>query len=597
MIKLMCRIILGCLIVNLFSSALLAGPVLRPLPAAEAFVFSAAVPSDKSVRIEWAIAPGYFLYATRLHFSSPGAEIQPALPTALIMNGLDGKPEALYNNHLSVPLTFKTNMNTAYLIVDYQGCSREGFCYPPMQKRLTINWDNRSIAYQTNSPPASSNSWVHSALTDQNKIQHMLATENVIWTLLIFFFLGMLLAFTPCVLPMVPILTSIIVGQKHRGHRSKSFFLSLVYVFGMAVTYAFAGVFAALLGSSIQVLLQKPVFIGIVSVIFILLALSMFEFYDLPISRRWHNKVMAWSHRHESGTYLGVFFMGVLSTLIVSPCVTAPLLGVLIYIGQSGNIVLGASTLFIMALGMGVPLLIVAVSADKWLPKSGPWMKAIVKTFGMLMFGIAIWLLSRVISHAAVLFLWGAFCAGIALFVIYYLPKWLGKKFTMALAGIAAMMLVIGFVAVKLNWQLTSSLYSSDNAGVASQNNFIVVRNLQAFDQQLKAASNAGVPVLLDFYADWCESCVAMEKVLASPRVKKVLENFVLLRIDLSANSAEDQALLKHFKVIAPPTILFFNAAGHELESRRIVGEMSEDEFLNKLNLFFAGRCDKQITC
>lgn len=572
----------------------------EPLPAEQVFQLLVSAPDKNAIQAEWRITPGYYLYADRIHFTfKPTTQFAVAFPSPETIISPDNKPEKVYSGTIVTPILVKSAPEMVTLTINYQGCAQAGFCYPPMKKIYTIDLAKQVVTLGESIQKSETKFSLSALLTDQNKIQSILATQHVTVLLVIFLALGILLAFTPCVLPMLPILTGIIVGQKKTASTKKAFFLALSYVLGMAIMYAIGGIIAALLGSSIQVWLQKPIIIGLVSLLFILLGLSLFEFYDIPFSRRLQNIIMTWSNRHESGTYVGVFLMGVLSTLVVSPCVTAPLVGVLIYVAQTGSVWLGASALFVMGLGMGIPLVLVGISAGHWLPKSGAWMKIIVKIFGLIMFAMAIWLLSRIFSPNTMLVLWGVFLMSVAAFISFYLPKHLGFRIlncTLAIL-IASNAIILMLMGVGITAKFDRYLKRSQ-AIVQTENNFVVVHGITALQQKLDEAKAQGIPALVDFYASWCASCIVMEKeVFSAKRVQPFMKHFMLIQVDLSANSSDDQAIMQQYKVIAPPTVLFFNAAGKEVESRRIVGELSASEFISRLNLFMSANCDKKVEC
>ncbi len=570
----------------------------EPLPADQAFKLSVSFVRPHVVTTEWRIAPDYFLYVSRIKINfSPANNIAVTLPKGELRQDEEHGQFEAYTGTVSIPVTLPDEQPPSTMTIDYQGCSANGFCYPPETKTFMLNSAQSKVMsvadIQTDMSVAESAPTLSSLLTNQNDIDDILKNQNIFVLLLIFLGLGLLLAFTPCVLPMVPILTSIIVGQKHAPQSRQAFFLSLAYVLGMSLTYALAGILVASLGGSVQVYLQKPITIMIISGLFVLLALSLFGMYELRFSRRWHNKIHAWSNKHEGGTYVGVFAMGVLSTLVVSPCVSAPLVGVLIYIGQTGNVWLGASALFAMGLGMGIPLLLIGMSAGQWLPKSGPWMKAVKEVFGLFMVAMAIWLLSRIISVAATEILFGALLLASAVFVGVYLPR---------LIRFRTVNRTIGFVSAMFGLYL---VYNGININMESiplattiNQPFVVVHNNAEIDHYMTKAQQENKPVILDFYADWCASCVEMDKkVLSQAAVREELSHFMLLRVDLSQNSAADQDIMQRFNIVAPPTMLFFNNSGKEVDTRRIVGELNVNEFTSRIQSFVTASCATNISC
>lgn len=509
-----------------------------PLPTAQAFPFSVHFTHAKKLAVEWQIMPGYFLYAKRVSIKAPSdAKAIVHYPQGEFKYDESHGKYEIFTGNISIPVDLETNNETVPvpLTVNYQGCSQGGFCYPPMQETVLLNMKTQMVSINT----TMTNTTTPSLLTSQTGVAALFLRSQVSM-LVIFIGLGLLLAFTPCVLPMIPILTGIIVGQK-KVTTKKAFFLSTTYVLGMALAYAAAGVLVAYAGSSLQVALQKPWIIALTSGLFIALSLSLFGFYELRLPNRLHQTIYQWSAQQQGGTYAGVFCMGVLSTLVVSPCVTAPLVGVLMYIGQTGDLILGASALFALAIGMGLPLILIGTSAGKWLPKSGPWMDVVKKFFGLLLLAVAVILLMRIMPH-------------------------------------------------------TGSALPSRTAHTMNAPSFVVINDMKSLNEQLSAAKAENKPVLLDFYADWCDACVVMErKVFELGNVKQALQDYVLLRADLSNNTSDDEALMKQFNVIAPPTVLFFGADGLELHEKRIVGEVDANEFLHRLGK--VASCTKTATC
>jgi thiol:disulfide interchange protein DsbD len=546
----------------------------KPLPADQAFKLSVEVKSANEIVTHWRIAPSYLLYKDKFKFSvTPADAVSASLPAGIFKKTIKHGLEEMYVGSLDIPVSFKANAQSLQLKISYQGCSENGFCYPPMQQVMTVNLETHAFK---------------NLLTNQNNVQLLLTMSNTGLILLVFMGIGMLLAFTPCILPVIPILAGVIIDTRHPVSTKRAFWLSFAYVIGMALAYAVAGLLAAWMGQSLQVWLQNPWVIGTVCLLFVLLAFSLFGMFYLHLPRKIQNFIARISHRQQGGTYLGAFSMGVLSTLIVSPCVTAPLIGVLLYIAESGNQLFGASALFAMGIGMGIPLLLFGISAGKWLPKSGPWMEAIKKSFGFVMLAMAIWLLSRVVSQTTVTILWGLLLLALAFFLALYLPLIFKRNvFIRGLGGLSGLMGLFLMLSSFLQQPSASLLLSSE----------VLVDSITAVNQRIAAANATHRPVMLDFYADWCESCVAMDKLFKQPNIKKALEGFVVLRVDLSSNKPEDAALLKYFNVIAPPAVLFFSDQGKEVNTRRIVGEISADELLSRITLFYAAGCDKKAQC
>lgn len=531
------------LVYLLFSIPAMAVATQTPMPSQQAFQLQTHVEKD-TLKLQWKMAPDHYLYQESLQVKLNDKSAKLTLPAPEFKEGADKTQEAVYVNalNLNVPVTNDASKVT----VRYQGCSKEGFCYPPVTKKFKLDVSNQQLT-PIDASAAKSNG-LNSYLTDQAQTKNALGSERFAVSLLIFLGLGVLLAFTPCVLPMVPILVSIIAGHKQREtavSKKSVFTLCLAYVLGVAFTYALVGVLAAVLGSSIQVWAQKPIFIFMGALIFVLLGLSLFGLFELYFFKGAQNTIANWTRHLKGGNYMGVFSMGVLSVILISPCTTAPLIGVLLYIGQTGNMLLGATALFVMGIGMGVPLLMVGMSADKWLPRRGPWMEWVKKFFGVLMIGMAVWMVSRV--------------------GVFHIPV---------------------------------SVLGSSAVAQTTGHHFTPIQSLEEFDQQRVLSAQSGRPILLDFYADWCESCVSMEKnVFNNHAVADALSPFTMLRIDLTANTSMDEMLMKHFNVIAPPTVLFFDEKGTEVDSRRIVGELDAKEFIERLDTFISSGCNKNATC
>ena len=580
------------LILMLFFSVAYADSAPEPLAADKAFVVSATVDDESRLVLHWQIAPNYLLYKDKISLTTL-ADNHSQLGHVQLPAGVQKQDEIhgvfqAYFNELTLTVPLKTHDGRLSVAINYQGCSADGFCYAPITQYVQVDLSQMAA----NQPiPLSEDLGVR--LQNGNLLQQDFATQLLqdkhYWVIALGFLLfGVLLSFTPCVLPMIPILSSIIVGYGKTISTRRAFTLSVSYVMGMSLSYALAGMLVALAGNHIQTALQQPWVIILFSLMFALLALSLFDWYELKLPNRLHKKIFSWSHHHEGGTLVGVFFMGALSTLVVSPCVSAPLVGVLAYIGNSGNVILGGLALMALGIGMGIPLILIGTSAGKFLPKSGAWMVRVKHFFGLLMFGVAIWMLARVLPGAIILFLWAVLAFASALFVRHL--RFSRKVWRHMHHGVAAAVLVYAFVLLGgAFYGQTDPMYlvnqlTSANP-IENSNLFIAVKDMQELDTQLAAAKQDNKPVLLDFYADWCASCVYMDKhVFNHDEITTALKNYVVLRIDVTKNDIFDRTVLARFKVVAPPTMLFFKGDGEENHAQTIVGEVNAYEFLANLS-------------
>ena len=555
---------------------------LEPVPPDQAFNITSKIGPDNTVMLNWKIAPKHYLYRDRFHFKvlkPPSAQIgRILLPEGIHKKDkIFGNYEVYYNTTtLSVPILNASSTEIIFQ-VSYQGCSESGYCYPPEVKTYQINFQTHHIT-----------PYFIETETTQGKISHLLASKNLIAILLSFFGFGLLLSLTPCVLPMLPILSTIIVGHSKKISAAKGFWLSLCYVLGMAVAYAIAGLAIGSLGESLQAILQLPWIIALFSLIFVILALSMFGFYQLHLPKRFEEKLHKLSNQQKHGHYISVFIMGLIASLIISPCVTPALVGALSYIIHSGNALLGASALFVMGVGMGIPLLIIGTVGGKLLPKAGSWMQTINNFFGVLMLAVAIWLLSRVIPGPVTLLLWATLLVITAIF-LKALKKARDNRFEKFCKGIGFILLIYGATLI-VGATMGNSNPLQPLAGITGnksnnqQNEFISVKNIQEVRTAINNATKQKRFVTLDFYADWCIACKEMDATtFQNAQVKLMLENFVKLRADVTANDPENKALEKYFNVIAPPTIIFFDPHGQLLKSMTLVGKTGSQDFLKHL--------------
>jgi thiol:disulfide interchange protein DsbD len=554
----------------------------------DAFKVMVDTPDGQSVRTHWDVADGYYLYHQRFSFSVKGDGV--TLGTAQIPAGemeedpTFGRVEImLHQFDIILPLQrLQTTAQPMELTLNYQGCAKDGICYPPIHKTVAVGLPPVG-AGQT--PVATG----PTPGTNETERFSAILAEGSLWRIAgIFFLIGLGLAFTPCVYPMVPILSGLIVGQQ--AYRGRALMLSVIYVGAMACTYALAGVAAGLFGKNLQVWFQQPVLIITFALVFVALALSMFGAFNLQLPASWQTWLSAVSGRQRGGSLFGAAGMGMFSALIVGPCVAPPLAGALIYIGQSGNAVLGGFALLAMALGMGLPLVLVGVSAGALLPRAGPWMDTIKRFFGFVMLGVAIWFLGRLLPGRVTLLLWAllALSTGAFMGALTRLEQGAGglrtsaKALGLALALYGALMLT-GAATGGQDPLNPLPQFSSATSGTASESKstaiFQIVRGRSGFKSALTEA--AGRPVMLDLYADWCVECKRLEReTFTDSTVQKALQGAVLLRADVTANDAIDQALLKDLGLYGPPAILFFDGEGRERRAHRLQGFVEPAPFI-----------------
>ncbi len=605
------------------------------LPPEQAFVFAAMVPPSRDrLIVQWQLAEGYYLYHDKFKFSVSVGEIgEPIYPPAQWNEDQYYGRVQIYRQtivEIELPLSVPAAATELPISVQYQGCADAGLCYPPIDHQETLSLPEftggiaSSETVNTTEPQASDTPAAETITTvkeeeaepaklsttvtevselkrsEQDRIADMLMADNIFYTLLMFFGFGLLLSFTPCVFPMIPILSSIIVGQDNVNTRS-AFFMSLTYVLAMASTYAIAGVFAGLVGESLQTALQTPAVAIVFALVFIALALSMFGFYNLQLPSSWQTSLSNLSNNQRGGTLIGVAIMGMLSALIVGPCVAAPLAGALIYIGQSQDALLGGLALFSMGLGMGVPLLLIGTSAGRLLPKAGLWMDAVKAVFGVLLLATAIWLISWLLAPSVVLLLWAILLIVSAVFMGALEPVDAGAGWRKLWKGVGVLFLIYGTVLIigaasgaRSVWQplapfsrtiVSTGSEASPMPVMHTEAKFKQVKGLAGLQQALAEAE--GKPVLLDFYADWCVSCKEMEHfTFTDPQVQQALSDFVLLQTDVTANDAEDKALYQHFGIFGPPAIMFYDGEGQEVRGFRVVGFMPASPFYQHLQEF-----------
>jgi len=572
------------------------------LPVDQAFVFSALADGGDRVLLDWQIAPGYYLYRHRLSVktATPGFTLgDAALPDGhKKTDEFFGDVEVYYDVlTATVPVARAGDAASFELQVSYQGCADAGLCYPPVTKTVAIEMPPPGTPAKSASAEARG---AGTMVSEQDRLSSMIADGNLFAVLATFFGFGLLLAFTPCVLPMIPILSGIIAGQGAAATPRRSFMLSLVYVLGMALTYTVAGAAFAAAGQQAQAVFQKPwIIIGFAG-LFVALSLAMFGVYDFKIPAALETRLAGVSGRQRAGSFVGTAVMGALSALVVTACVAPPMVAALAVIGQSGDVLRGALALFAMALGMGAPLLLVGVAGGRFLPHAGAWMTTVKALFGVLFLGVAVWMLDRVLPGSLTLALW-------ALLVIvggYYFggfgrtdagsATWRLVARGLGLGAIVwGVIMLVGAAAgghdplQPLRDAALPGITGKSMASSADALPFRKIASVDELDRELEAAKSAGKPALLDFYADWCVSCKEMEKYTFSvPAVQQALANFVLLKADVTANSEADQALFRRFGIYGPPTTAFFSAEGRECRAFRLVGYVTADDFTSHVARF-----------
>ena len=554
----------------------------------KAFRFSARVRDASTVEVDFAIAEGYYMYRERFKFAATGnagvrlgnAELPPGIPHK---DEFFGEQE-IYRKAVRILLPVE-GAGRFDLQVTSQGCADVGVCYVPMESKAAL----RVAATGGALPPPALTQPGFSIFASDVEIARLFE-GSIALVIGGFFVLGMLLTFTPCVLPMIPILSGIIAGEGRSINRNRALVLSLAYVLGMAVAYAAAGVAAAFSGTLLAAALQNAWVLGGFALVFIVLALSMFGFYELRLPGFLHHRLDSAHRRLKGGRIASVAGMGVLSAVIVSPCVAAPLAGALLYISQTRDVALGGAALFAMALGMGVPLVAVGVSEGALLPRAGAWMESVRRFFGVLLLAVAIWVISPVLPPLAVMLAWSALLIGSGVFLRALDPLpvtasgwwrlWKGAGVIALVAGVA---LLVGALSGSREPLRPLAAFTGTSAPSTSALPWVRVASLGELEEKLKAP---GRPVMLDFYADWCVSCKEMDAfTFSDPKVRAQLGALLLLKADVTENSEAHRALLKRFSLFGPPGIIFFDAQGREIRGLRVVGYQNAERFLKTLSL------------
>ncbi|MES2025406.1 MAG: protein-disulfide reductase DsbD [Pseudomonadota bacterium] len=546
-----------------------------------AFKFSARMDDAKTIAVTYAIADGYYMYRERFAFKAAGATLgEPIIPDGKIkFDETFQKDVETYRKSVTIRIPVEASAPFT-LIATSQGCSDKGLCYSPMDSevRLSVAGGTAEILSSSASTAQAGNVLPES---EMGQIERSLKSGKLLTILPLFFLLGLGLAFTPCVLPMVPILSSIIVGEGTQVQRSRGFILALVYSLGMAIVYTLLGTAAGLIGEGLAAALQNPWVLGTFAILMVVLALSMFDVYQLQMPAAIQTKLTQASEKQSAGKLIGVFVMGALSALIVGPCVAAPLAGALVYISQTRDVMIGGSALFTMAIGMSVPLLLLGLSAGALLPRAGMWMDAVKRFFGVLMLAVALWMVSPVIPAVAQMLGWTALLVGYGAYLLWGAK---GGWFSKAVGLICVVLGMLQLVGVATGGR--DALAPLEHLQAERQEKVTFKRVKTVADLDAALAQAKGKHVMLDFYADWCVSCIEMEKLtFTDQRVRTHFAEMVLLQVDVTANDAEDKAMLRRFNLFGPPGIIFFDKAGQEIQGGRVIGFQNADKFTQSLAL------------
>lgn len=566
------------------------------MPVHEAFVFD-AVQDGNRLRLSFVIADGYYLYRDKLKFEADNASLgEVALPPGKLHNDEYFGEQQVFYSYVEFTVALKEALEQGTLTVTFMGCAEGKLCFPPTKVSKQLNAvapndgklsDETAGSVSTGSVSTSSPS-TSAPLTQQDSLAKMLTDGSLGWTLLIFFGLGIGLALTPCVFPMYPILSGIIVGQGEKLSTGRAFTLSMAYVQGMAITYSLLGLVVASAGMKYQAALQHPAVLIGLAILFFVLSLSMFGLYDLKLPSSWQEKMNGLSNSQKGGNLTGVFIMGVISGLVASPCTTAPLSGALVYVAQSGDLLMGFAALYVLSMGMGLPLLLMGTSGGKLLPRAGAWMEIIKTIFGFLLIAVSVMMIGRIWPGMVSDLLWALWGVALAGYLLHQNKKtefnWKQTVRTVLLMLGLLAAFSYGFQAVMggLGYQMPTNKAQQAVKGVE----FKRIKSVEDLNAELAIARFEGKFVMLDLYADWCVACKEFEHItFPDPEVKKRLDNMVLLQADVTKSDAIDVTLLETYDVLGLPTLLLFDPQSGLRDDLRVTGFMGPKDFAAHLDL------------
>ena len=554
------------------------------LPVDQAFMLDYAQKGEE-LTISFTIADGYYLYLKQFKYVAKQAEIgTPSYPEGVtIEDEFYGKSEVFYNN-VSISVPIKSASKDGVVKIRYQGCADAGLCYPPTVKVVYLE---ALVNEQQSQNQETLNDAAEEGVASQqfNLAEQLINKDNLPLTLALFFALGVGLAFTPCVFPMYPIVSGIVIGQGKPKTTSHAFWLTFVYVQGMAITYSLLGLVVAVAGAQFQAALQHPIVLAVFIVLFVALAVALFGGFEIQLPAKYQEKLTHMSNNQTPGSFVGVFVMGILSGLIASPCTTAPLTGILLFIAQTGDMTLGFISLYLLSVGMGVPLILFGMTGGKLLPKAGNWMNVVKVTFGFMMLAVAIVFIERLWNSVYTDFLWAG--VSIGLFGYYWAINRASPNTKMKLVrAIVVAMGVMGSVGLTHQAGINAGLWGEKQ----SHPEFVIARDLNDLRQKISEANRDGKTVMVDLYADWCVACKEFEKyTFPNEKVVSALSNTVWMQMDLTDNTPERQEIFDTFNVLGLPTILFFNQQGEELQKARVTGFMNAETFANHVNALVNG--------
>lgn len=561
------------------------------LPVEQAFVMDFRQQENK-LQVSFTIADGYYLYKDKFKFVGIDAAFShPQYPKGVMITDEYFGESEVYFHQVVLDIPLSQLGSEAMLKVRFQGCAEAGLCYPVQTLEIPLIAPAVTASASTadaaaalgitdNSAADDSTTTSTAPVSEQLQLLDKLQSDSTVKALFLFFLLGLGLAFTPCVFPMYPILTSIIVGQGQQLSGKRAFSLSMAYVQGMAVSYSLLGLLVASLGLQFQTYFQHPVVLIAISILFVFLALAMFGVFNLSLPEKWQNKVNNLSNKQQGGSIKGAALMGLLSGLVASPCTTAPLTAALLYVAQSGDLALGALTLYILSMGMGLPLLILGSTGGKFLPKAGAWMDVVKASFGFLLLAVPVWLLSRFLPAYVVVIAATLVLLMLAVY-LHRLSQQLSSGTTgQSISWMLALVIVLGTTGANLWYWLPGATVTTTQVTQTQNTEFKLVKTLDELQQEVEKSAEAGKPVLVDLFAEWCVACKEFEHItFADGEVKSLMAQFTLIKIDVTHATEQDQQLLDHFQVLGLPTLLLFDKNGSELTQSRITGFMGPKDF------------------